>query len=160
MKQKQFFYSKWYAWCPFIYFAFLAWLQSLNKHFWTTKRFSEPFIIICFAVVLCTLIYTVVRYTIPMLRGKTFLELDSEKIFMRPKNKLVYWTDVEKITFSDFPESIILKLYNQKKVRINVRHVKGDNGFIYNTIFSYHKEAAKRTGDKGDKSTVVIPGDC
>jgi hypothetical protein len=76
-----------------------------------------------------------------MLQGKTFLELDSEKIYVRPKNMVVYWTDVEKIVLGDFPEKVILQLYNKKKIRIYIRKVRGDNELIYKTIIAWHKKA-------------------
>lgn len=157
MKQQQFFYSKWDALYPFIYFAFMFWLQSFNKRFWVASRFSDPWIIGCLAFVLAMLIHSLVKYIIPMLLGKTFLELDDNKIFIRPKNKVIYWANVEQITFADIPSRVILKLYDKKKVRIYVKRIKGDDDFIYKTILEYYNAAKHNTTGKDEKVGPDVP---
>ena len=154
MEQQRFFYSRWYTLYPFVYSAFFWGILSLNKRFWIINPFSDPWTIVPVVLASGILIYTLVKYTIPMLCGKTFLELDSEKIYVRPKDKLVYWTDIEKITTGDLPEKIILKLYNKKKIRIYVRNVRGNDDSIYKTILAYHQEATHpASGGDGKLST-------
>lgn len=93
-----------------------------------------------------------------MFQGKTFLEMDSEKIYVRPKNKVVYWADVEKIIYGDFPDKVILKLYNKEKIRIYIQNIKGDNEFIYKTVIACHKKATQPVTHDGESWTGRFDG--
>jgi len=157
MKQQQFFYSKWDALYPFIYFAFMFLVQLLNKRFWVASRFSDPWIIASLAFVLVMLTHSFVKYFIPMLLGKTFLELDDEKLFIRPKNKVIYWADVEQITFADISSRAILKLYDKKKIRIYLKRIKGEDDFIYKTILEYYNAANHSTAGNDGKASPNAP---
>ncbi|HTE01475.1 MAG TPA: hypothetical protein VK668_19445 [Mucilaginibacter sp.] len=150
MPPKKFLYSVWYSLRPALYVAVFGPLSYFNHQrsvkLGSDLRYFSPWtwygtVLIIFALYI---IYDCFKFLLPMLRGKAVIELDNEKIDFRHKNKLIYWNDVEKITYGELLDAVVFKLNNGKKVRIYLNCVKGDNAEIYQTILSYYKQATDK----------------
>ncbi|MEO6851323.1 MAG: hypothetical protein ABI166_11855 [Mucilaginibacter sp.] len=149
MDPEKFYYSKWTAWYPFGYIAIVRLQYYYNtklrgpgyKHVWTDWDIAF------LGVFLLFIIHHTIKYLLPMLKGEIFMAIDNDKIDVRYKRKVIYWSDVEEITFSELPISVVLKLYTKKTVRIYLNGVKGDNESIYETIKTQYKRARAIEGD-------------
>jgi hypothetical protein len=141
MNPEKFYYSKWSAWGPLVYMTILFLNDYYNHKKLGRPFFSPPWQIVVLVIVALYLIYHCYAVLLPMLRRKTFMELDNEKMDVRHKNKTIYWCDIREITTGFFYNCLVIKLKNKKKIRIYLNNVKGDDDLIYRTILSYYKLA-------------------
>ena len=147
MQSRKFFYSKWFAWGHTFNLTFPAIIY--RTHFNADRPFPAWEIAI-FIVMILVLINQCYFYVLPVLRGKTFAEMDNEKIYLSAKNKTIYWSDVQRVIYGDLLSTATLKLKNGKKARINLNCIQGDNSDVYETILAYFQQAT----DPGFVSTA------
>jgi hypothetical protein len=146
MLPKKISYGIWHALYPLVNTAICVMLLYYNHKREGRATFDEKFLapqwFVAFLIILpFFIIYHCYKYLMPMLLMKSAIELDSEKINVRLKHKIVYWNDVKEITVNDLFNIAVIKLNNKKKVRIFLNCVRGNNYDVYETILSYYKRA-------------------
>jgi hypothetical protein len=144
MPSDKFYYSKWFCWYPYIFIGVVGSMNYYNRVLllrFHHGRLYEPWEIVYFVFIIFFLVYNFFRYFLPMLRGKVFVEVDSEKISYYQKNKTIYWRDVTGVKYGDLLNAVTLKLRNKKKVRIYLRCIKGDDNEVLKSFSTYFKEA-------------------
>ena len=120
MNTEKFYYSKWNAWGSFVYVAVFGSIFYYNHTVTGRPLFLSQWEIAALVILALILIYRFFRVLLPMLRRKTFMELDDEKIDIKYKNKIVYWKDIKEITSANFFNGIIIKLKNTKNIKVNL----------------------------------------
>lgn len=140
MPTEKFYYSRWSAWYPFGNTAVFGWLIYYNHvHFPRFHKGIATWEIVFIAFVVLFLIWHLIRYLLPMLQKKPYLEIDAGKINFRHRHKIIYEGEIEGVRVGFWGNSLILKLKDKKKLRIYLNCMRGDNGDIAKAIVTFGK---------------------
>lgn len=84
------------------------------------------------------IVYFFIKIILPLIQGKSALELDKEKLQYFIFNKTIYWKDVENIIYADRTNGSWLISFIMKDgsndIKIQTRYIAGKNKEIYNSI--------------------------
>jgi len=113
----------------------------------TNNLVKNPWDPIVFFIVLLVglLIYTCVRFLVPLLQGKTILELDKEKLHYAAKNRIIYWKAVERIDYvvgaqtGNWSIRFIMKDGTPDQ-KVSTLYIAGKDKAIYETIMAYFEK--------------------
>jgi len=145
MEPKFYQYNRYYcfAWlfncCLWLYLVTKPFVHQQSP-FWTYLRITA---VILWGYRFCTVIY---YYLIPLLKRKTALKFDSEKLYYGIKNKVINWNEIKEIRLSSFGNSVKIILRNGKKLSINIGAIKGNDDEIYKSILA-HLHSINPKGD-------------
>jgi hypothetical protein len=91
------------------------------------------------------LIYTCVKFLVPLLQGKTILELDKEKLQYAAKNRIIYWKDVERMDYVVGAQtgnwSVRFYMKDGSPVqKVSTLYIAGKDKAIYDTMMAYFEK--------------------
>jgi hypothetical protein len=92
-------------------------------------------------------IYFILRILISTIQNKSILTLDEEKIYHRKSNTIVYWLNVENVSWYHFNRSNYLKLElkeNKGSFKIETNFFAADDDVILKAVQSYFIEIKSR----------------
>jgi len=144
MENIKYSYSKGQTWFAFIillaliiFCVYKIITDSPDDNIWEPL---VPFILFLGAV----LGYVCFKFFFPLLRGETILQLNKENLQYFPRNRIIYWKDIESMDYVIGAKSgswaIRFAMKDGTRTRISTKYVAGNNQGIYDTIVEHFKK--------------------
>jgi hypothetical protein len=97
------------------------------------------------AILAGLLIYTCYKFLLPLLQGKTILELDQEKLQYVAKNRVIHWKDIARMDYNigsqtgNWAIRFVMKDGSPDQ-KVSTLYIAGKDKAIYDTIADYFEK--------------------
>jgi hypothetical protein len=143
METIKFKYSAYQTWIAVILLSCLI-CFCLYSEKTNSKDALNPMLLFI-AVLAGLLVYTCYKFLLPLLQGKTILELDKDKLQYAAKNRVIRWKDIARMDYNigsqtgNWAIRFIMKDGSPDQ-KVSTLYIAGKDKAIYDTIADYFEK--------------------